>query len=281
MSSVDKYGIQFGEKWHLFLKRSSEKLPFDIENIGYSFPNNEYSLTREDSPLFVVEYVISGHQYLEIGDKKYELKEGDICIIWPYTKHHYYSDQKNPVEKKWANFTSDIFGTVLEEFGLKNINVIHNPSAQKYFDQLMIVSDKSNYSEEICYDVASILFELLCHIKKSMDNDANIYPSKIARTVKDYLDGSIFKRTTLDDIVRLTFYSKKQITREFKKYYHDTPYNYLINLKIGTAEKLLTMTNLSIKEIADRLCFDNQHYFSKAFKNKTGTSPIIYKKNNS
>ncbi len=281
MENLDKYGEQFGEKWHLFLKRGDEKLPFNIENIGYSAPNADYSITREDNPLFIVEYVISGHEYLEIEDKKYELTEGDICIIWPHTKHHYYSDKKNPVEKKWINFTSDTFAKVLEDFALKDVNVIHNASAQKYFDQLMIVSEKSNYSEEICFDVASILFDLLCHIKKSMDNDVNNYPSKIARTVKDYLDGSIFKRTTLDDIVRLTFYSKKQITREFKKYYHDTPYNYLINLKIGTAEKLLTMTNLSIKEIADRLCFENQHYFSKAFKNKTGISPINYKKINS
>ena len=274
------FGESYSEKWNLFLRQNNDHLPFEVENIGYTTPNPLYSISRKDEPVFVVEYIIGGHEYLNIDGKDFVLKVGDLCIIEPFTNHTYYSDKDDPVEKKWINFTSSIFDKILEEFSLKGKYVFDGNGTQKYLDELLLLSEKSRYNEDVCYDVASILMEILCQVKKNTMSFIDDYPSKIAKQTKDYLDGSIFKKTTLEDIARLTFYSKKQITREFKKYYKDTPYNYLINLKITMAERLLVVSNLSVKEIADRLCFDNQHYFSKAFKNKTGLSPLQYKKKN-
>ncbi|MBK6284880.1 MAG: helix-turn-helix domain-containing protein [Draconibacterium sp.] len=50
--------------------------------------------------------------------------------------------------------------------------------------------------------------------------------------------------------------------------YH--PEQYLLKLKLSKAEDLLRFSNLSIKEISDLLGFENQNYFSKYIKQKTG-----------
>ena len=72
--------------------------------------------------------------------------------------------------------------------------------------------------------------------------------------------------------------SESQTIRIFRKLFGVTPYQYVLSKKIGLAKKLLENTNLSIKEISQKLCFSNEFSFSKAFKKKVGDSPQTYKK---
>ena len=57
-----------------------------------------------------------------------------------------------------------------------------------------------------------------------------------------------------------------------------TPYEYLMEQKTESARNLLKYSLLSVKEIADRLGFFDQYYFSNYFKQKNGISPLEYRK---
>lgn len=51
-----------------------------------------------------------------------------------------------------------------------------------------------------------------------------------------------------------------------------------MNIKIDTSKELLRFTNLSIKEIANKVGFENSLYFSRLFKQETNLSPSEYRK---
>jgi len=72
--------------------------------------------------------------------------------------------------------------------------------------------------------------------------------------------------------------SKPELIRHFKKGYGNTPYKYLINLRINHAKNMLTNDNFSVYEIAEFLCFSDQFYFSNIFKQHVGLSPLQYRK---
>ena len=72
--------------------------------------------------------------------------------------------------------------------------------------------------------------------------------------------------------------SKSQLSREFKKYFSVTPYQYLLNKKINVAKQLLMLTNMKIQEISDALCFSDEYNFSNVFKSKVGQSPYVFRK---
>jgi transcriptional regulator GlxA family with amidase domain len=55
------------------------------------------------------------------------------------------------------------------------------------------------------------------------------------------------------------------------------PSDYVINLRINVACDLLKSSDMSIKEIAASVGYDNAHFFSKLFKKKTGVSPKAYR----
>jgi AraC-like DNA-binding protein len=58
------------------------------------------------------------------------------------------------------------------------------------------------------------------------------------------------------------------------------PGQYHIQLKIERAKMLLSNPSKTIKEISYELHFESCFYFSKLFKEKTGFSPELFRKNN-
>ena len=54
--------------------------------------------------------------------------------------------------------------------------------------------------------------------------------------------------------------------------------NYVQELRIDCAKKLLSETNCKVKDVALRSGFGDYHYFSKTFKKFTGLSPAEYRK---
>ena len=56
--------------------------------------------------------------------------------------------------------------------------------------------------------------------------------------------------------------------------------DYINKFRIEHAAKLLVQTDLSIMEISEMLGFNNQSYFSTAFKQAIGVSPSRYKEEN-
>lgn len=56
-----------------------------------------------------------------------------------------------------------------------------------------------------------------------------------------------------------------------------SPSQWIATALLVDAQKLLKETNMSIKEVSDALCFPNQSYFGKWFKNLTGVGPLDYR----
>jgi AraC-like DNA-binding protein len=86
-----------------------------------------------------------------------------------------------------------------------------------------------------------------------------------------------------NDFVDLEHYSKKYrisiptIRRYWSKYMGVPPAKFRIEIMVRKACTLLTQTDLSIKEVAEKLDFADQFYFSRQFKIETGFSPSEYR----
>ena len=70
----------------------------------------------------------------------------------------------------------------------------------------------------------------------------------------------------------------KYLSKLSKKYNTAPPCQVLLQKQIEYSKQLLKNTQKTIKEIAIEMNFEDQYYFSKLFKNKTGLSPSDYRK---
>lgn len=97
--------------------------------------------------------------------------------------------------------------------------------------------------------------------------------------ILEYVNNNYEKCLGLGDCAKQLHISSNYISRMFKKYTLVSFITYLNNLKIKKALELLRDTDLSIKEIAQKVGYNNLNYFYKNFKTVTGTTPKLYKGN--
>lgn len=71
--------------------------------------------------------------------------------------------------------------------------------------------------------------------------------------------------------------SESHFSALFKKEVGETFTNYITNLRIEEAKKMMKTTNMKIYEICDSIGYSNVEHFSRLFKKVTGSSPHHYK----
>ncbi|MDI3310407.1 MAG: response regulator [Thermoanaerobacterium sp.] len=93
-----------------------------------------------------------------------------------------------------------------------------------------------------------------------------------------YIDENYSTPLTLSMLAQKFNFSPKYISNLIKNKVGHSFTEYLTNLRIKRAVELLTKTDLSIKEIALSVGYDDQQYFHRLFKKKTGKTPAQYRK---
>jgi len=81
----------------------------------------------------------------------------------------------------------------------------------------------------------------------------------------------------VSDYARLLNKSPKTITNQFKLMEYESPSNMIQGRITSEAKRYLLYSQLSVKEIAFKLGFDNSSSFSNYFKSKTSVSPKNFK----
>lgn len=112
-----------------------------------------------------------------------------------------------------------------------------------------------------------------------MRNAEHVKLSELTRKTLEYLHNHYDERHDMSDVCNAISYSVAHLSRVFKKETGKSVMQYALDLKIEKAKALLTENELSLTEIATRLGYDDYNYFTHAFKNRVGVSPLNYQKN--
>ncbi len=87
------------------------------------------------------------------------------------------------------------------------------------------------------------------------------------------------ERMTVSDLAQECHVGTTYIKRVFRKYSGLGVHEYILKSKISLAKQLLCR-RVPITEVAERLGFSGQNYFSAAFKRETGMTPTAYRDEN-
>ena len=82
----------------------------------------------------------------------------------------------------------------------------------------------------------------------------------------------------MEELAKMTNYSKRHFIRIFREMYQHTPLEYIINLRIQRACRQLVATQDSIQKISLDCGFADSNYFSRLFQKRIGISPRTYRK---
>ncbi|HAU36154.1 MAG TPA: hypothetical protein DCX07_00370 [Phycisphaerales bacterium] len=91
------------------------------------------------------------------------------------------------------------------------------------------------------------------------------------------LDEQFAEPLTVADMGRWVGLSASHLRALFAEELGASPLHAMLSRRIGEARKLLLGSSLTVKEIAHQVGYDDQLYFSRAFRRAVGMSPVEYR----
>ncbi|WP_298903425.1 AraC family transcriptional regulator [uncultured Psychroserpens sp.] len=95
--------------------------------------------------------------------------------------------------------------------------------------------------------------------------------------IRNYIENNYDVDLNLDVLSHMQYVSKYHLLRLFKKYYGQTPRQYLIDKRIEKAKEHL-VNDMSVTETCFAVGFESLGSFSTLFKRKIGKSPAKFQK---
>ncbi|WP_372631320.1 AraC family transcriptional regulator [Cohnella sp.] len=93
-----------------------------------------------------------------------------------------------------------------------------------------------------------------------------------------YMHNHFMNDISVKQLAELASFSVNHFTRVFKQQLNRTPTEYLLELRMAKAKQLL-ISQKKMKKVAEQVGFQDEHYFSRAFKKSQGVAPTLYFKN--
>ena len=97
-------------------------------------------------------------------------------------------------------------------------------------------------------------------------------------SLHEIMEANYAYNLSIENYAKLTNRSVSSFKRDFQSIYKTTPGRWLIDKKLTHAKKLLMQTDHTIASVAFDSGFENTAHFSRLFKQKTGITPMEYRK---
>ncbi|PCJ60516.1 MAG: hypothetical protein COA79_08050 [Planctomycetota bacterium] len=255
---------------------SRKELPFSLIHAGRvdSRVNEKYNRTNYERITF--EFITGGSGSVTIGNQKFQPKRSDLYILPKGIRHTIAPDKKSSWSKIFFSVNGQLAEDLIRMYQLQNKFYFPGFKDDEILKKMYQLSLKPN--EKIHQKAILLFHELLTEIDLYLNKDSKSHSSLVDQ-IKTILDEHIESHLRLNDIGRMVHKTNVHVIREFKKEMDQTPYDYLLTRRIEFAKFLLEETAMPIKQIASRLLFTDEYYFSRYFKKKTLSTPSLYRKN--
>jgi two-component system response regulator YesN len=148
---------------------------------------------------------------------------------------------------------------------------------QKIQDKMEALLEKTIIVEQKAADFIEDIPKLYRTLLKELSSKGSLSP--IVILTKKFIDRNYGMPTlTLGDVAEGVQVSPTYLSKQLKRELGLSFIDYLTEVRIRKAIQLMSDPLFKVYEIAEKVGYSSQHYFSSAFKKVTGTSPMVYKK---
>lgn len=237
---------------------------------------------------YVLIWCSEGTITVAIDEKEYELRKNQLTTITSGQIHYF--KKLNKAKGIILEFTLDFFCK-----DDRDIELIFHNGLFCHFDMNEVITAKNNHKienhlnvikEELkrkpyqyLLSVHSHLELILTEINRiKIDRGDEIYkPDALFLKFLESVRSNFKQRFPVSHFAEVLQTTELKLNALSKLHTGKTAQNVIYGLIVSEAKRLFTYDNLSVKEVAYELGFDDPFYFSKFFKKHTQQSPKSYK----
>ncbi len=272
------------------------------EKINYSFYSDISMTDESNTPMSFPEHWHMSAEFImavkdgcrfRINEEEYDLKKGEILLIWPAQLHQTISA---PKEGHFIlQFSSELLSSS-DDFnfryrGLTQLNLFgeENPQARDYLagklsECLGLYVNQSPFSET---KMRIRIYEILLYLCETQIKDTGGAAVSGGRShdtfiriqnACNFIKKNCKENISQKDAADVSGFSPFYFSRIFREYTQESFSEYLTRQRIQNALTLLYQENIPITDVAYLSGFQSISNFSKVFRNVMNCSPMQYRK---
>jgi AraC family transcriptional regulator len=226
----------------------------------------------------------------KMGQKQYQFRKGTLVCFEPGSDLMVLPahDREYPPQYLDITVKKEFFQQVASEVSRRNeINFKRIETNFSYRLVEAIANFKNEmlmYGESYPLMMDSIATQIAIQILRDVNGDMTVGRKNMPKdqqSIKDavdYMQSYYSCSITITDICQTVHLSPNYFIRCFKEQTGQTPYQYLMGIRIRRAQQMLKNAKFSIGEIAMLCGFVNPGHFATLFKRYVGISPTDYRK---
>lgn len=246
---------------------------------GYYPHATGHSMRRRQHTNNLLAYCAEGCGTLLTEAGNWPIRAGDLMMLPADTAHSYAAEPAKPWSLYWVHYEGKLSEAYTQFLGLSQpiAPIGIQPRLFADFEALFALRG-AGLNERAFVHAASVLKAMLTDIAiliaaHGSSRGTRIDLDLIQQTMHRRLDRDL----NLDDLAQAANLSKFHFVRKFKQLTGHAPIQHFIHLKMQHACQLLDTTQEPVKRIANRVGYNDPHYFSRLFKRVIGISPQQYR----
>jgi AraC-like DNA-binding protein len=240
----------------------------------------DYAIRRETFPFFSIEYVARGEGWLKLGSQSLDLQSGTVFSYGPGIRQHITSSPHKPLVKYFVDFAGTQSKPWLRHAKLAagNAAQIFPPTEiQPLFDELIRSGRRATrHAPELCRHLLEGLGVKLLDVRaplRGVDSAAFVTYQNCRQLIAE----KFLQLRSLEAAARECHVDTAYLCRLFRRFDHQSPYQFLTRLKMNAAAGQLAQPGALVKNVAADLGFTNPFHFSRVFKSVFAVSPESFR----
>ena len=258
-----------------------------VEGIYLDFFGFEHCLPRHSyGPYvrtnYVIHVVVSGKGILDYAGKRWEIRGGQMFILFPGVETTYYADKNDPWYYCWLGFNGLSAGKIVESIGFsEQTPVLTLSDAVKIEHEIRKMLEARELTLDGQLRRNAGMLEILSNLIRDSaergpaDSSPNIY--SYSEYAVRYINNHFSEKVRIQDLADHIGISRSYLVKLVKQETGMSPQEYLIETRMRRASDLLSRTNDSIRVVAAECGYDDALAFSKVFKSRFGLNPTEYR----
>ncbi|KUF43178.1 helix-turn-helix domain-containing protein [Myroides marinus] len=264
---------------------------FDLHRI-IQMRNNVVSIAHHHA-FYQILLITGGSGIHYIDNESHSVAKGDIFFLSPGQVHRW--DFNETTQGFIINFTADFFSSFLLNSDFVQSLPFFEYSSEysklnifQQFSTVVNIFDKITFEYQIKEHCDSNLIriyilELLLLLKKQINEENNfsynqLQPSNLVKQYEHLVEKNFYELRFPKEYAKLLYVTPNYLNAICQKIKGQSAGEIIRSRILLESKRLLVNTNLSAGEIAYKLSFKDNSYFSRFFKKYVGVSPDEYRK---
>lgn len=245
-----------------------------VDTVNYSFDGMKRGY---DAVLW--QYTISGCGAVEIDGKTVFVHPGEAFLLTVPEKHRYYFPKSaghweflymsliGPEALRLAGELRAIHLSVSTEYG----------SAETVELAKKIIAMMMEHSLNDPVTASKLAYEFMMTLASGSSNAEMAENRDMILKIHGFCLQDLRRDISIEAMAEFAGYSRSHFCRLFRQFTGKAPHEYLLELRINMAIRMLHSGNYTVKETADMCGFSESGYFCKVFRRVTGVTPAAFR----